>query len=56
VDHRAHHATKEIPPAMATGEAAGVAAALALRSGCSVAAVDVPGLQRTLRAAGAWLP
>ena len=27
VDHRVHHATKEIPACMATGEAAGIAAA-----------------------------
>ena len=33
VDHRVHHATKEIPPCMATGEAAGVAAALSVRAG-----------------------
>jgi hypothetical protein len=30
VDHQTHNATKEIPPALATGEAAGVAAGLAL--------------------------
>jgi hypothetical protein len=29
VDHRVHHSTKEIPPCMATGEAAGTAAAMA---------------------------
>jgi succinate dehydrogenase/fumarate reductase flavoprotein subunit len=39
VDHRVHHATKEIPACMATGEAAGTAAALALRDG-----VDPPEL------------
>ncbi len=38
-----HQATKEIPAAMATGEAAGVAAAMACRSGTgSGAATDVP--------------
>ncbi len=56
VDHRTHHATKEIPPAFATGEAAGIATALALRSSSGVGDVDVPSLQRALRAAGAWLP
>ncbi len=56
VDHRAHHATKEIPPCFATGEAAGIAAVQALRSGAAVQDVDVPALQRELRAAGAWLP
>jgi hypothetical protein len=56
VDHRVHHATKEIPPAFATGEAAGIAATLALRTGSSVQDVDVASLQAALRVAGAWLP
>ena len=56
VDHRVHHATKEIPPAFATGEAAGIAATLALRASSSVHDVDVGALQSALRAAGAWLP
>ena len=56
VDHRVHHATKEIPPAFATGEAAGIAAVQALRTSSSVADVDVPALQRDLRRTGAWLP
>ena len=53
VDHRTHHATKEIPPSMATGEAAGTAAALAARAGAPVAAVDVDTLRERLRGAGA---
>lgn len=56
VDHRAHHATKEIPPAFATGEAAGIAAVHALRAASAVQDVDVRALQAGLRAAGAWLP
>ncbi len=56
VDHRVHHATKEIPPAFATGEAAGIAATLALRASSSVHDVDVSALQAALRRAGAWLP
>jgi hypothetical protein len=56
VDHRVHHATKEIPPAFATGEAAGIAAVHALRAGASVQEVDVGALQGALRAAGAVLP
>jgi len=56
VDHRAHHATKEIPPAFATGEAAGIAAVQALRAQSAVHDVDVTSLQRALRDAGAWLP
>lgn len=56
VDHRVHHATKEIPPAFATGEAAGIAAVHALRASAAVQDVDVAALQSSLRAAGAWLP
>jgi hypothetical protein len=56
VDHRVHHATKEIPPAFATGEAAGIAAVHALRASTGVQDVNVPALQASLRAAGAWLP
>lgn len=56
VDHRAHHATKEIPACFATGEAAGIAATLALRRNASPSAIDVPELQRALVKAGAWLP
>ncbi len=56
VDHRAHHATKEIPPAFATGEAAGIAATHALRAGTAVQDIDVGALQQALRTAGAWLP
>ncbi len=54
-DHRAHHATKEIPPCIATGQAAGTAAALALQSQVSVADVKVPALQKLLRNQGAIL-
>jgi hypothetical protein len=56
VDHRVHHATKEIPACFATGEAAGIAAALALRRGVEPPALDVGDLQRALLRAGAWLP
>jgi hypothetical protein len=56
VDHRVHHATKEIPPCFATGEATGIAAVHALRAGCAAQDIYVPALQRALRAAGAWLP
>jgi glycine/D-amino acid oxidase-like deaminating enzyme len=54
-DHRAHHATKEIPACMATGQAAGTAATLAMAARTSVQAVDVPALQQKLREAGAIL-
>ncbi|WP_322797280.1 FAD-dependent oxidoreductase [Tepidiforma sp.] len=56
VDHRVHHATKEIPACFATGEAAGIGAALALEGGCGLGEVPVAKLQARLRAAGAWLP
>jgi glycine/D-amino acid oxidase-like deaminating enzyme len=55
VDHRVHHATKEIPPCMATGQAAGTAAAMAAASGTSVADVDIRTLQAKLRDQGAIL-
>jgi hypothetical protein len=45
--------SREIPPCMAMGEAAGVAAALALNAGVTVRDVDVAAVQRTLRAQGA---
>ncbi len=53
VDHRVHHATKEIPACMATGEAAGTAAALALDAGVMPADVDVSALRKRLRDNGA---
>jgi hypothetical protein len=55
VDHRVHHATKEIPACFATGQAAGTAAALAVRAGVDPAAVDVGALRARLRDAGAIL-
>jgi len=45
--------SREIPPCMAMGEAAGVAAALAIETNTPVEAVDVVKLQRKLRAQGA---
>ena len=55
VDHRTHHATKEIPACMATGEAAGTAAALAASTGATLKQIDVAALQRRLRSLGAIL-
>ena len=49
----AQRISREIPPCMAMGEAAGIAAALARGAGVTVDAVDVRQLQRTLRAQGA---
>jgi FAD-dependent oxidoreductase family protein len=56
VDHRVHHATKEIPPCFATGEAAGIAVAMALRARATVNDVDVAALRRAIVAAGGLLP
>ena len=53
VDHRTHHATKEIPACMATGQAAGMAAALAIRSGLDPADLDAAHLRAALEGAGA---
>jgi len=55
-DHRVHHATKEIPPCMATGQAAGTAAAMAAANGVPTTDIDVPTLQAKLRGQGAILP
>ncbi|HSP53966.1 MAG TPA: FAD-dependent oxidoreductase, partial [Dehalococcoidia bacterium] len=54
-DHRAHHATKEIPPCIATGQAAGTAAAMAVAGNTSADAVEVRELQAKLRESGAIL-
>ncbi|MGZ8762278.1 MAG: FAD-dependent oxidoreductase [Acidimicrobiia bacterium] len=48
-----HQATKEIPAAMATGEAAGTAAAIAAAAGVGVRTVDVDEVRTALRTAGA---
>jgi hypothetical protein len=55
VDHRVHHATKEIPACMATGEAAGTAAALAVRAGVDPPELDVASLRKRLEEGGAIL-
>ncbi len=55
VDHRVHHATKEIPACFATGEAAGTAAALALAAGVDPTALGVETLRARLEAQGAIL-
>jgi hypothetical protein len=49
----AQKVSREIPPCMAMGEAAGVAAALALESNVRVRHVDVTHVQKVLRAQGA---
>jgi 2-polyprenyl-6-methoxyphenol hydroxylase-like FAD-dependent oxidoreductase len=55
-DAPANNLTNLIPHCIATGQAAGVAAALALQAGVSVRKVDVKRLQRSLRGQGVPLP
>jgi hypothetical protein len=50
---QAQKISREIPPCMAMGEAAGTAAAMALASRVQVRDVDIAALQRKLRAQGA---
>jgi hypothetical protein len=54
-DHRVHQATKEIPPCFATGEAAGIAAALSVDRAVAPSALDVRELQARLQEVGAIL-
>jgi glycine/D-amino acid oxidase-like deaminating enzyme len=55
VDHRVHHATKEIPACIAVGQAAGSAAVQALEHGGDAGAVDVGALRTRLSDDGALL-
>jgi hypothetical protein len=48
VDHRTHHATKEIPSCMATGQAAGTAAAMAVRGGVLLRGLEQAALRERL--------
>jgi hypothetical protein len=51
----AWEATRVIPPAALTGQAAGIAAALAIRKKCPVAEVPVANLQKGLQDSGILL-
>jgi hypothetical protein len=53
VDSDAQKLSREIPPCMSQGEAAGIATALALESDCALRDVDVKKIQRQMRAQGA---
>ncbi len=53
VTSQAQKISREIPPCMAMGEAAGVAAAVALNAGVTARKADVATVQRLLRAQGA---
>ena len=55
VDHRVHHATKEIPACMATGQAAGTAAAITAQESIAAARGGRGGAAGKLRAQGAIL-
>ena len=50
---QAQKISREIPPCMAMGEAAGIAATLALNGGTTVREVDARAIQRQMRAQGA---
>ena len=54
-DRMVHGAIRVMPPSMAMGQAAGIAAALALRGETSAKAVDIGTLQERLKANGAYL-
>jgi hypothetical protein len=51
-DHAAHARSRNMPACMATGQAAGVAAAVAVESGTTVRQVSVAEVQKRLRALG----
>jgi len=53
--HEALASTRVIAPSMAQGEAAGIAGAMAARTGTSLRALDVAAVQDALRACGAFL-
>lgn len=48
-------AVRVMPPCMAIGQAAGTAAAMAVRDGCTVRQIDVAALRRSLKENGAFL-
>ena len=52
-DHRAESAIRKVPPCMATGQAAGTAAALAVKTNVTPRKLDVELLQKTLADQGA---
>jgi hypothetical protein len=52
VTPQAQKISREIPPCMAMGEAAGIAAAVALEAGVTVRRADVPTIQKRMRAQG----
>jgi len=55
-DLKVNEATRLIPPCIATGQGAGVAAALSVKNKCKPRHVDINLLQKTLRKQGCYLP
>lgn len=55
-DRYMQSSVRVMPGCFITGQAAGMAAALTAQSGKSLRDLDIPRLQKTLRAAGAYLP
>ena len=55
-EHEALGAIRVTPIAMAIGQGAGTAAALAVQRGCSLHAIDIQELKETLRENGAEVP
>lgn len=55
-DVRVHGSIRVMPGCWITGQAAGVAAAMASRQACAPRAIDVKDLQRRLKGLGAFLP
>ena len=55
VDHAIHSSMRVMPPAISIGQAAGMAATMAIKKGCKVDEVDGRALRRALRKAGACL-
>ncbi len=53
VESEAQKLSREIPPCMAQGEAAGVAVAVALDQNCALRDADVATIQKRMRAQGA---
>jgi hypothetical protein len=55
LDHALHSSARVMPPVCSIGQAAGMAAAMCLESGCEPAALDGALVRKRLAEAGAWL-
>ena len=55
VDHAVHSSMRVMPPACSVGQAAGLAAATAARSGRRPADLDGTAIRARLKSMGAWL-